>query len=200
MEKSPALPSSHPPSKYLYPLMSSPLRLLFSVLSSPSSLNLSSHESCSSLFTIQSGPLPDCLQDACDMQFPSENTPPHTPSGLTSTPTFVYLSNISVGPQPSSHNHPHTLGPLKHCHGLVISACDMFLLLQLLALRPCRTPRSPSRCWHPGLQSLWPLVVCPLTAPTSLFHTSLSSYWHSHVGSYAEGWLRKDLIRRQGGL
>ena len=125
------------------------------------------------------------------MQFPSENTPPHTPSGLTSTPTFVYLSNISVGPQPSSHNHPHTLGPLKHYHGLVISPCDMFLLLQLLALRLCRTPRSPSRCWHPGLQSLWPLVVCPLTGTQiSLSHQSL------HLLALTRGKLHRRMVKK----
>ena len=52
IEKSLASPFLHPPFRYLYTLMRSPLSLLFSKLTSSSSLSFSSQKGCSSPFII----------------------------------------------------------------------------------------------------------------------------------------------------
>ena len=71
-----------------------------------------------------------------------------------------------------------------------------------------------SSCWHldlaahpavhsvAGTQAYNPYahwLLAQLLAPRSLFHTSLSSYWHSHVGCYTEGWFKKGFNKKAVG-
>lgn len=96
--------------RYLYTLMRSPLRLLSSVPNSPSSLSLAPGQRCSSLFIIQSSPSPGCLQHACDIQFPTENTPP-----TLCRPKHTHIcASLRYQHRPSAHpvSLPGTWAPL----------------------------------------------------------------------------------------